>query len=129
MTTKFLTLELSEKTLLSPKLGDMILNSMTQIREMWDSHVLSRYDFRMVWRCPGIPCVHFCFFCLESKTYLDESGFRNCYGNFFESAILKVTLTQLCSKFLLNNYEAHWQQHFERHPIVEDLTYIDQDTC
>ena len=48
MTTKFGTLELSEKTLLSPKHGDMILNSMTQIREMWDSHVLSRYDSRMV---------------------------------------------------------------------------------
>ena len=30
------------------------------------------------------------------KGYLDESDFRHCYGNFFESAILKVNGSQLC---------------------------------
>ena len=37
---------------------------------------------------------------------------------FFESGILKVTSSQLCSKFLLNNYGVHWRQHFERYHIV-----------
>ena len=32
-------------------------------------------------------------------------------------------------KFLLNNYEAHWQQHFERHPTVEDFRDMDRRTC
>ena len=35
---------------------------------------------------------------------------------FFESGILKVTWSQLCSKFLPNNYKAHWKQHFEKTP-------------
>ena len=50
------------------------------------------------------------------------------YGSFFKSAILKVPL-QLCSKFLLNNYEAHWQKkkYFERHPIIECFTDMDQN--
>ena len=61
------------------------------------------------------------------KRYLDESDFRHCYGNFFESAILKVTWSQQYSKFFLNNCEVHWQQHFERHPTVEDFTDMDQD--
>ena len=34
-------------------------------KKKWDSHVLSRLDFWMVWRCHGIPCVYFYFFCLE----------------------------------------------------------------
>ena len=29
--------------------------------------------------------------------------------------------------FLLNNYEAHLQQHLERHPTVKSFTDIDQD--
>ena len=42
------------------------------------------------------------------KGYLDDSDLRHCYGHYFESAILKVTWSQLCPKFLLNNCEAHW---------------------
>ena len=33
---------------------------------------------------------------------------------FFEGDIMKVTWSQLCSKYLLSNYEAHWQLHLER---------------
>ena len=44
---------------------------------------------------------------------MDESGFRHCYGNFFESAILKVTWSQLYSNFFLNNCEVHGQQYFK----------------
>ena len=32
---------------------------------------------------------------------------------FFESAIKKVTWYQLCSKFFINIYEAHWQRHLK----------------
>ena len=32
-------------------------------------------------------------------------------------------------KFLLNNFEAHCQEHFERYPTVEDFMDMDQDTC
>ena len=31
-------------------------------------------------------------------------------------------------KFLLKNYEEHWQQHFEGHSTVEDFMDMDQDT-
>ena len=77
-------------------------------------------------------CSFFFFFFLFrtniNKGYLDESDFRHCYGIFFKSAILKVTWTQLWSMFLLNNYEAHLQQHFERQPRVENFTDMDLDT-
>ena len=64
-----------------------------------------------------------------SKRYLNESNFLHSYANFFESAILKITWPQLYSKLLLNNSERHWQQHFERHPAVEEFTDMGQDTC
>ena len=72
---------------------------MTQAIEKWNYHILSRQDFLMVWRCHGIPCFQF-YFCFRTnvrKRYFNESGFRHCYGNFFESAILKLTWSQLCS--------------------------------
>ena len=62
------------------------------------------------------------------KGRLDENDFRHCLGIFFESGILKVTWSQLCLKFLLNNYEAHWKQHFE-YPTVEYFTDMDQLMC
>ena len=43
--------------------------------------------------------------------HLDEKNFHYNYRNFFDSAVLRVTWSQLCSKFFLNNYEAHWQWH------------------
>ena len=51
----------------------------------WDSHVLSRPDFWMVWRCHDILCFYFFIFCLEAtlgEGYLDESDFRHCFGSF-----------------------------------------------
>ena len=64
-------------------------------------------DFWMVWRCHGILCiyVHFSIFLFRSNVrrgYLDESDFRHCFGNFFESAVPKVSWSQL---FFLNIYE------------------------
>ena len=40
---------------------------MTQRTEKWDSLVLSRADFWIVWRCHGIPCYHFVFFRSNGK--------------------------------------------------------------
>ena len=61
----------------------------------------------MVGRCHCFPCFHFLFFLYRSN------NFRYGYGNYFKSAILKVTWYQLRSKFLLNNYEALSQQHLK----------------
>ena len=44
---------------------DIVLNSMTKSRVKWESLVLSRADFWMVWRCHGIPFFHFYVFCVE----------------------------------------------------------------
>ena len=96
MSTKFGRLEFSGKKFSFTK------SSITQAREKLDSPDLSRSDFWMVWRCHGIPCVHFCFyfyfFCLEAALGQDtyQSDFSHCYGNFFESATSKVTISQLC---------------------------------
>ena len=55
----------------------------------------------------------------HKKGHFDKNDFCYCYGNFFSKvAFWKVTWSQLCSKFLLNKYEALWQQHFERYPTV-----------
>ena len=62
------------------------------------------------------------------KGRLDENDFRHWHGIFSESGVLKVTWSQLCSKFLPNNYEAHWKQHFERYPTVEYFPDMDQLT-
>ena len=43
-------------------------------------------------------------------------------GDFTGSAMLEITWSRLCSKFLISSGEAHWQQHFERHPAVENLS-------
>ena len=54
-----------QKTLTLPKHKDIILSSMTQKTEKWDSLVMSKAEFWMVWRYHGIPFFHFYFFCLE----------------------------------------------------------------
>ena len=66
---------------------------MTQTREKWDSLVLSRTEFCVVGKCHGIQRFHFSFFFRSNgkKEHLDENNFRHGYGNYFKSAILKVT--------------------------------------
>ena len=41
---------------------DILISSMTQTREKWDYLILIRADFKMVWKCHGIPCFYFYFF-------------------------------------------------------------------
>ena len=62
------------------------------------------------------------------KGCLDENDFCRCHGIFFEGGILNVTWSQQYSKFVPNNYEAHWKQHFERYPAVEYFPNMDQLT-
>ena len=65
-----------------------------------DVHIHTfRKRWHFIWRC---------FFPASIlKKTLDESNFHHCHDNFLESVILKVTFSQLYSKFLLNNSEAH----------------------
>ena len=64
------------------------------------------------------------------KEHLDENDFRQDYGNYFKSAILKVTWYRLCmfkvrSQHLRDTFTAA----FETHLVVQDFTEIDQHTC
>ena len=76
------------------------------------------YEDAMIFR---VSCFIFLFRTNCQKGHLDDNHFCHCYGDF-----LKVTWSQLCLKFILNNYKPHWQQHFERHLTVEDFTDMDQ---
>ena len=105
------------KTLTLLKQKDIILNSMTQTREKWDSLVFSRGDFWMIWRYHGILYIHFYFLFRNNvwREQLDKNNFCHCYSFFFFFFFWKCysesTWLQLCSEFFLNNYEALWQQH------------------
>ena len=65
---------------------------MTQTKEKWDFLALSR----LAWRCHVFRIFSFIFLFRANgkKEYLDENDFRHGYGNYFESAILKVTWYQ-----------------------------------
>ena len=101
-------------------------------KEKCDSLVLSRSDLWMVWRCHGIPRVYCYYFYLEPTVRKDtwmRTASVTVMVTFFESGILKITWSQLCSEYLLKKYEAHWQQHFEGYSIVLYFTDIDQHAC
>ena len=108
------------KTLTLLKQKDIILNSMTQTREKWDSLVFSRGDFWMIWRYHGILYIHFYFLFRNNvwREQLDKNNFCHCYSFFFFfffflKCYSESTWLQLCSEFFLNNYEALWQQHLK----------------
>ena len=70
----------------------------------------------MLWRWHDLPRISCYYFCLEPavrKDTLVRTTSVTVMIFFFESGIEKVTWSQLCLDFLLNKYEAHWQQHFE----------------
>ena len=102
-----------------------VLNKREVTPLFWVDLISEWYEDAMVFL---ISLVLFLFRTNGKKGHLYENDFRHCYGIFFfESDILKVTWSQLCSKFLLNNYKAHWKQHFERYPKVE--IYEHGSTC
>ena len=116
-----------EKPLLLPKHVGIVLSSMTQTRESWDSQLFN--ELKMPWHSVfSFLLLFFYIFIIflfrtnAKKRYLDENVLCDCLGSFFGKAIPKVTWSQPCSKFLLNKLEVQWQQHFEGHPTVEDFT-------
>ena len=111
-----------EKFLVGRLHEEITLKSKSKTKEKCDSLILSRFYLWIVWRCYGIPRVHRYYFCLE-PTVRKDTWMRTTSVTvmiiLFESSFLKVTWSQLCSKFVLKNYEPHWKQHFERYPTVE----------
>ena len=82
------------------------------VKEKCDSFVLRRSDPWMIWRCHGISRFYCLYFYLESTVRKDtwmRTASVTVMVTFFESGILQVTWSQLCSKSFLNKYEAHWQ--------------------
>ena len=62
------------------------------------------------------------------KKHLDENNFRHGYGNYFKSAVLKITLFQLSSTFFLKQLRGTLTTTFERYFTTEDFTDMDQHT-
>ena len=80
------------KTLTMPKQEDIILNSMTQTKKNgtpWPW--IDFYEGATVFR---ISIFIFLFRTNGKKEHLDENDFRHGYGNYFDSATLKVTWYQ-----------------------------------
>ena len=94
----------------------------TLIANKFYPFLLSRSDLWIVWRCHGILRVYWYYFCLEPTVRKDACMRTTSINAIFFS---KVAFW----KFLLNNYEAHWKQHFERSPTVEYFLDMDQLTC
>ena len=89
------------KTLNLPEQEDIILNSIS--KRKWDFLVLSRRDFRMIWRCHAI--FTFSIEWERLPALLWYFFFRKCHS--------KSTWLELCSKFFLNNYKKPWQKHLK----------------
>ena len=94
-------------TLLKQK--DIMLHSMTQAGEKWDSLVLKRGDFWMIWTCYGIIIFVFMFRNVV-REQLDQNNFNRCYGVFFQkkkkyliTTMFKVLYQQLWSTLIDNS--------------------------
>ena len=127
--TKFVRSQQTVETLAPPKHGKILLKPISQTKEKHDSHILSRSNLWMVWRWHGIPRLLLFLFRTNGNNTWNKKTSVTVMVILFESGILKVTLSQLSSKSLLNNYEAHWQKHFERYPTVLYFMDMDQNTC
>ena len=89
------------KSLNLPEQENIILNSTS--KRKWDFLVLSRGDFRMIWRCHAI--LAFSVEWERLPALLWYFFFRKCPS--------KSTWSELCSKFFLNNYKKTWQKHLK----------------
>ena len=99
MSTTFVRLQLSEQVLSLPKHGNVILNSITQTSEKWDSHVwvgmtFEWYEDAMIFH---VVIFLFSFRSNFKNGFLDESDFRHCCDNFSESASLITTMFKVTS--------------------------------
>ena len=100
---------------------------MKQTRGKWDSLVLNRGDFWMIWRCRGIPCFHllFCFRNNGKREQLNENNFRRCYGNFFPKASFRKYLIAAVFKVLFQQWRGTLTTVFEKYLTIEYFTDID----
>ena len=64
----------------------------------------------------------------DKKGHLDENNFTIVMVIFLKCHSESYLIIAIL-KFVLNIYEPHWQEHFERHLKVEDFINMDQDTC
>ena len=126
--TTFFRSELTVENLASPKHGKIIPKVHVPKRNVtslfWVDLSFEWYEDVTVFRVFIV-----IIFYLESTVRKDNwmrTAFVTVMVIFFESGILKVTWSQLCSKSILNKYEAHWQQHFERYHTVLYFTDMDQ---
>ena len=125
--TKFVRSELTVETLASPKYGKIILKVHAPNKKETQLPC-----FEWMWLLNGVKTTWYsaCSLLLSlfrtngKKEHLDENNFRHCYGNFFRKWNSESYLIT-CSKSLLNKYEAHWQQHFQRYATV--LYFTDMD--
>ena len=109
MSTKFGRLEFSGKKFSFTK------SSITQTREKWDSPVLSRPDFWVVWRCHGILCVHFYFI---FYFFLLRSNFKTIIR------ATSATVMVIFSKVLLRKLLNHSYVKFSSQQLWDTLTTV-----
>ena len=88
----------------------------------WVDLTFEWYEDAMVFR---VLIFIFLFRTNGKKEHFDENEFYTVMVVFSKVPFWKL---QLCSKFLFNNYEAHWQQYLGRNSKAEDFTDMDQDT-
>ena len=115
------------KTLTLLKQKDIILNSMTQTREKWDSLVFSRGDFWMIWRYHGILYIHFYFLFRNNvwREQLDKNNFCYCYSIFFLKMLFRKYLITAMFGVLSQQLRGTLTTAFERHLTIEDFTDMD----
>ena len=95
---------------------NILLNSMTKTREKWESLVLNRAYFWIVWRCHDI--WFFLFRTKCRKEQLDEDGLRHCYGIFF----FKVSFWKLLDhNYVLSSLRCTLTAAIDRNLTVEDF--------
>ena len=131
--TKFVRSELTVETLASPKHGKLIFTKVL----LKLLHVPNKREtwlpcFEWIWPLNGMKMTWYSAYSL--LLFLEPTVRKDTWMQttsvtvmviVFENSILKVTWSQLCSKSLLRNYEAHWQLHFERYPTF--LYFTDMD--
>ena len=104
---------------------------MPKTKEKCDSLVLSRSYLWMLWRCYGIPAVHYYYFCLvflfrtnRKIEQSDENDFRQRYGNFFRkwhsessliTAMIQVPSQQLQGTLTIAFWKIHYSWIIYRH--------------
>ena len=88
-----------EKTLTLPKHEEIIVISMDQTREKYNSLISSRPEFWMVWRCYGTPCFQlFRTFCQCRRWYF--KCFFFCPTNLIFSLVLIIYSVESSPEFI-----------------------------